>query len=317
MTTLAAGLGALPLAIGFGEGAELRRPLGIAIIGGLIASQVHHAADHAGRLSAARQAAPPQPGGAAAGGSATAAGRGRRPTTSGPPATSHPAFANPPSPRWRSPGAAPSAPTMSGRARRTPVAFKEGRRRQLGAGRARRHAGARRLVAPVRRSGARSPRGRGRRLQPERRRRPSRRTRRRGRWCASRAPPITPASASTPAPTAPAAATARPAAPARANAFTASARRQLGAGRLGPRRGAVEGARAGAQASAADLRRGAALGAGRAGHQLLQPARARLQVALQATNASRPTSARCRSRRTATTPASRPRPTCCRRRRSC
>jgi multidrug efflux pump len=40
MTTLAAILGAVPLAIGFGEGAELRRPLGIAIIGGLIASQV-------------------------------------------------------------------------------------------------------------------------------------------------------------------------------------------------------------------------------------------------------------------------------------
>jgi multidrug efflux pump len=40
MTTLAAGLGALPLAIGFGEGAELRRPLGISIIGGLVASQV-------------------------------------------------------------------------------------------------------------------------------------------------------------------------------------------------------------------------------------------------------------------------------------
>ncbi|MBK6006379.1 efflux RND transporter permease subunit [Ramlibacter ginsenosidimutans] len=40
MTTLAAILGALPLAIGFGEGAELRRPLGISIIGGLIASQV-------------------------------------------------------------------------------------------------------------------------------------------------------------------------------------------------------------------------------------------------------------------------------------
>ncbi|HZW72613.1 MAG TPA: efflux RND transporter permease subunit, partial [Caldimonas sp.] len=37
MTTLAAALGALPLAIGFGEGAELRRPLGVAIIGGLIA----------------------------------------------------------------------------------------------------------------------------------------------------------------------------------------------------------------------------------------------------------------------------------------
>jgi multidrug efflux pump len=40
MTTLAAVLGALPLAIGFGDGAELRRPLGIAIIGGLIASQL-------------------------------------------------------------------------------------------------------------------------------------------------------------------------------------------------------------------------------------------------------------------------------------
>jgi len=40
MTTLAAALGALPLAIGFGDGAELRRPLGVAIIGGLIASQV-------------------------------------------------------------------------------------------------------------------------------------------------------------------------------------------------------------------------------------------------------------------------------------
>jgi len=40
MTTLAAILGAVPLAVGFGEGAELRRPLGIAVIGGLIASQL-------------------------------------------------------------------------------------------------------------------------------------------------------------------------------------------------------------------------------------------------------------------------------------
>ena len=40
MTTFAAALGALPLAIGFGDGAELRRPLGIAIFGGLIASQI-------------------------------------------------------------------------------------------------------------------------------------------------------------------------------------------------------------------------------------------------------------------------------------
>jgi multidrug efflux pump len=40
MTTLAAALGALPLAIGFGQGAELRQPLGVAIVGGLIASQL-------------------------------------------------------------------------------------------------------------------------------------------------------------------------------------------------------------------------------------------------------------------------------------
>ncbi len=39
MTTLAAMLGALPLALGVGEGAELRRPLGIAIVGGLLFSQ--------------------------------------------------------------------------------------------------------------------------------------------------------------------------------------------------------------------------------------------------------------------------------------
>ena len=40
MTTFAAMLGALPLAVGFGEGAELRRPLGISIVGGLLVSQV-------------------------------------------------------------------------------------------------------------------------------------------------------------------------------------------------------------------------------------------------------------------------------------
>ncbi len=40
MTTMAAMLGAVPLAIGFGDGAELRRPLGIAIVGGLAVSQL-------------------------------------------------------------------------------------------------------------------------------------------------------------------------------------------------------------------------------------------------------------------------------------
>jgi len=40
MTTFAAILGALPLAIGWGEGSELRRPLGVTVIGGLLVSQV-------------------------------------------------------------------------------------------------------------------------------------------------------------------------------------------------------------------------------------------------------------------------------------
>ena len=40
MTTMAALLGGLPLALGTGMGSELRRPLGITIVGGLIISQV-------------------------------------------------------------------------------------------------------------------------------------------------------------------------------------------------------------------------------------------------------------------------------------
>lgn len=40
MTTSAALLGALPLALSFGDGSELRRPLGISIVGGLMVSQV-------------------------------------------------------------------------------------------------------------------------------------------------------------------------------------------------------------------------------------------------------------------------------------
>jgi multidrug efflux pump subunit AcrB len=39
MTTMAALLGSLPLALGSGAGSELRRPLGIAIVGGLLLSQ--------------------------------------------------------------------------------------------------------------------------------------------------------------------------------------------------------------------------------------------------------------------------------------
>jgi multidrug efflux pump len=40
MTTFAAVLGAVPLAIGIGQGASLRQPLGITVMGGLIVSQV-------------------------------------------------------------------------------------------------------------------------------------------------------------------------------------------------------------------------------------------------------------------------------------
>jgi multidrug efflux pump len=40
MTTTAAIFGAIPLALGSGDGAELRNPLGIAIVGGLLVSQL-------------------------------------------------------------------------------------------------------------------------------------------------------------------------------------------------------------------------------------------------------------------------------------
>src|SRR5439155_5309547 len=40
MTTMAALLGGLPLALGLGEGSEFRQPLGITIVGGLIVSQM-------------------------------------------------------------------------------------------------------------------------------------------------------------------------------------------------------------------------------------------------------------------------------------
>jgi HAE1 family hydrophobic/amphiphilic exporter-1 len=40
MTTMAALMGTLPIALGFGAGSESRRPLGIAVVGGLLFSQV-------------------------------------------------------------------------------------------------------------------------------------------------------------------------------------------------------------------------------------------------------------------------------------
>jgi HAE1 family hydrophobic/amphiphilic exporter-1 len=40
MTTMAAIMGTLPIALGHGAGAELRQPLGLAVVGGLIVSQL-------------------------------------------------------------------------------------------------------------------------------------------------------------------------------------------------------------------------------------------------------------------------------------
>src|SRR5204862_5484796 len=40
MTTLAALLGAVPIALGYGSGGESRRPLGLAVVGGLVVSQL-------------------------------------------------------------------------------------------------------------------------------------------------------------------------------------------------------------------------------------------------------------------------------------
>jgi HAE1 family hydrophobic/amphiphilic exporter-1 len=40
MTTMAAIMGALPIALGHGAGAESRRPLGLAVVGGLLVSQL-------------------------------------------------------------------------------------------------------------------------------------------------------------------------------------------------------------------------------------------------------------------------------------
>ncbi len=40
MTTMAAMLGALPMSIGYGSGGEARRPLGLAVVGGLLFSQL-------------------------------------------------------------------------------------------------------------------------------------------------------------------------------------------------------------------------------------------------------------------------------------
>ena len=40
MTTVAALLGTMPIALGYGEGADARQPLGLAVVGGLAVSQL-------------------------------------------------------------------------------------------------------------------------------------------------------------------------------------------------------------------------------------------------------------------------------------
>jgi multidrug efflux pump len=70
MTTMAAILGALPLMIGWGEGSELRHPLGITMVGGLLVSQaltlfttpvIYLAFDRLARKVGRREASPPAP----------------------------------------------------------------------------------------------------------------------------------------------------------------------------------------------------------------------------------------------------------------
>ena len=57
MTTMAALMGTLPIALGSARAAESRRPLGLAVVGGLVVLAVPHALHHAGDLPLSRQAA--------------------------------------------------------------------------------------------------------------------------------------------------------------------------------------------------------------------------------------------------------------------
>ena len=61
MTTLAALMGALPIALGVGADGSSRRPLGLVIVGGLIVSQLTHALHHTRHLPLARMVSGARP----------------------------------------------------------------------------------------------------------------------------------------------------------------------------------------------------------------------------------------------------------------
>ena len=249
MTTLAAALGALPLAIGFGDGAELRRPLGVADHRRPDREPGDDAADDAGRLRPPRQAA-----------HAGAARRPCRPRARSPRRGRHDGAALRPAARGDARGGARRlrrrprlrAAERAGAGRVQGSADRR-RRRDLAAGGAGRHARARRLVAPVRRRRARPPRRRGRCREPDHRRRGRVATPRRRRWCAKRAPATTRRSALDASGRRFGGGNGSAGGTGTANAFAASLNGDWAPDFWGRVSRSVESARAGEQGSAADL----------------------------------------------------------------
>ena len=75
MTTMAALMGTLPIALGLGAGGEARRPLGLAVVGGLVVSQIADALHHAGVLHLHGALPQPRPSGSGTAGASGPRGR--------------------------------------------------------------------------------------------------------------------------------------------------------------------------------------------------------------------------------------------------